>query len=134
MPTKYDGANLSLTFDGNEFNADGTSVVLDNEEGQNDTATFAELAAGDTRQWFFQISAIGDYAAGSFWDTLWENSGASVPFLFKPYGNAVASAAQPHFSGTAKVISKPPIGGGAGSTWTFDARLDVDGVPARVVA
>ena len=134
MATKYDGANLSLTFDAQEFNADGTAVVLDNEEGQTEAVTFAEVAAGDTRQWFFQLTAIGDYAAGSIWDLLWENSGQDVPFVFKPYGNAAATAAQPHFTGTAKVVAKPPIGGTAGETWTFEARLDVDGVPAKVVA
>lgn len=134
MATKYNGKNLSLTFDAVEFNADGTSVVLDNEEADTEAVTFAEVGAGDTRQWFFTITALGDYAAGTIWDTLWENSGAEVPFVFKPYGNAVASAAQPHFTGTATVVSKPPIGGDAGTTWTFEARLDVEGVPTRVVA
>lgn len=134
MATKYDGANLSLEFDSQEFNADGTAVVLDNEEGDTDTRTFAELAAGDARQWFFQLTALGDYSAGSIWDLLWENSGATIPYEFKPYGNAVASAAQPHFTGTAKVVAKPPIGGTAGENWTFEARLDVVGVPTRVIA
>lgn len=132
--TKYNGKDLSLTFDAVEFNADGTAVVLDNEEGDTDSVTFAEVGAGDTRQWFFQLTALGDYAAGSIWDTLWENSGATVPFVFKPYGNAAATAAQPHFTGDCTVIAKPPIGGTAGETWTFEARLDVDGVPTRVIA
>lgn len=129
---KYNGKNLSLTFNGIEFKADGTAVVLDNEEGDQDAITFADLAGGDTRQWFFQLTALGDYAAGSIWDTLWVNSGATVPFVFKPYGNAAATAAEPHFTGTATVVAKPPIGGTAGETWTFEARLDVVGVPARV--
>lgn len=134
MATKYDGANLSLTFDGEEFNADGTAVVLDNEEADTDATTFAEVGAGDARQWFFQLTAIGDYSAGSIWDVLWENSGATIPYVFKPYGNATATAAQPHFTGNAKVVAKPPIGGTAGETWTFEARLDVVGVPTRVIA
>lgn len=134
MATKYDGANLSLTFDAQEFNADGTAVVLDNEEGDTDSVTFAELAGGDARQWFFTLTAIGDYSTGSIWDLLWTESGNTVPFVFKPYGNATATAAQPHFTGTAKVLAKPPIGGTAGETWTFEARLDVEGVPTRVAA
>lgn len=132
MATKYDGANLSLTFDGTEINADGTSVVLDNEDADTDSQTFAEVAAGNTSQWFFQITALGDYAAGSLWDLLWQNSGQTIPYVFKPYGNTAASTTQPHFTGNAKVIAKPPIGGGAGSTWTFEARLDCDDVPALV--
>lgn len=134
MATKYDGSNLSLTFDAQEFNADGTAVVLDNEEGDTDSVTFAELAGGDARQWFFTVTALGDYSAGSIWDLFWENSGAEVPYVFKPYGNATASASQPHFTGDAKVIAKPPIGGSAGETWTFEARLDCTAVPTRVIA
>lgn len=134
MATKYNGKDLALTFDAIEFNADGTAVVLDNEEADQEAVTFAEVGAGDTRQWFFQLTAIGDYAAGSIWDMLWDNSGATVPFVFKPYGNAVATAAQPHFTGDCTVVAKPPIGGTAGETWTFEARLDVDGVPTRVIA
>lgn len=133
MATKYNGKDLSLTFDAQEFNADGTVVVLDNEEADQEAVTFAEVGAGDTRQWFFQVTALGDYAAGTIWDLLWENSGQEVPFMFKPYGNAAASAAQPHFTGTATVVAKPPIGGTAGETWTFEARLDVTGVPTKVI-
>ncbi len=134
MGAKYDGANLSLTFDAQEFNADGTAVVLDNEEGDTGTQTFAELGGGDARQWFFSLTALGDYSAGSIWDLLWENSGAEIPYVFKPYGNTTPTAAQPHFTGDAKVIAKPPIGGTAGETWTFEARLDCTDVPTRVTA
>lgn len=134
MATKYDGANLSLTFDTQEFKADGTAVSLDNEEGDTDSVTFAEVGAGDARKWFFQLTALSDFSAGSIWDTLWENSGAVIPYVFKPYGNAAASAAQPHFTGDCKVVAKPPIGGTAGETWTFEARLDCTDVPTRLTA
>lgn len=134
MAEKYDGANLSMTFDGEEANADGTAFTIDNEEGDTDARTFAEVGAGDDRQWFISLTALGDYSAGSIWSLLWENSGQVIPFVAKPYGNAAASASQPHFTGNAKVIAKPPIGGTAGETWTYEARLDVQGVPTRVIA
>lgn len=132
---KFKGKNLSLLFDGTEeFNAEGTQVVLDNEEGDDDAITFADFSAGETRQWFFQLTATSDYGADSFWTLLWENAGQEIAFLFKPYGNATATTAQPHFSGTCTVIAKPPIGGTAGETFTFEARLDVEGEPLRVTA
>lgn len=132
---KINGRNLSLMFDGTtEFSADGTSVVLDNEEGDTDSQTFEELSEGAARQWFFQITARSDFSADSFWRLLWQNAGQDIPFLFKPEGNAAASADQPHWSGTATVTAKPPIGGQAGSNWTYDARLDVVGEPTMVVA
>lgn len=129
---KFKGKNLSLTIDAVEFSAEGTQVVLNNEEADEDSITFAELANGTPVQWFFELTAISDYAVGSIWDTLWENAGASVPYVFKPYGNMAASAEQPHFTGTCTINAKPPVGGTAGETFTFEARLDCDAEPQKV--
>lgn len=131
---KYKGKDLSLTIDGVEVNLEGTSVLLENEEADTDAITFAELAAGTPLQWFFSITAVADYGANSFWSTLWDNAGTEVAFVFKPYGNATATASQPHFTGNCTINAKPPIGGSANEVFTFEARLDVDGEPARVIA
>lgn len=129
---KYKGKDLSLTIDGVEVNLEATSVTLNNEEADTDAVTFAELASGTPLQWFFEIEAVADYGTGSFWSTLWDNSGSTVAFVFKPYGNAAASADQPHFTGNATILAKPPVGGAANEVFTFEARLDVDGEPAKV--
>lgn len=131
---KYKGKDLSLTIDGVEVNAEGTSVVLDREDADTDAITFADLASGTPQQWFFQITAVADYGDSSFWSTMWDNAGTSVAFVFKPYGNSTATTAQPHFTGNATVTAKPPVGGTANEVFTFDARLDVDGEPTRVTA
>lgn len=128
---KFKGKDLSLTFDAQEINVEAQSVVLQNEEADSDATTFADLANGAAVQWFFEITATSDYSATSFWSLLWDNAGSDVPFVFKPYGNSAASASQPHFTGTATVVSKPPVGGEAGSVFTFDCRLDVVGEPVR---
>lgn len=128
---KYDGRNLSLMINSVEFNAAGTSVTLQNEEADSEAVTFAELAAGTARQWFFELTAVSDYSQGSFWDMLWQNAGSTVNYVFKPYGNQTASASQPHFTGKVTINSKPPVGGDAGSIWTFDARLDCDDTPTK---
>lgn len=134
MATKFKGKNLSLTVDGTEFNADGTEVVLDNEEADDDAITFEDLDSGDAVDWFFAITAVSDYGAGSFWDLLWENAGAdSVAYVFKPYGNTTPSASQPHFTGNVTIPRKPPVGGTAGETWTYEARLDCTAEPTRVI-
>lgn len=129
---KFKGKDLSLTIDGVEVNLEATSVVLDNEEADTDAVTFAELASGTPLQWFISIEAVADYGTGSLWTTLWENSGSDVAFVFKPYGNTVASATQPHFTGNATITAKPPVGGTANEVFTFEARLDVVGDPTRV--
>jgi hypothetical protein len=132
---KINGRNLSLLFDGTtEFAADGTNVVLDNEDADTDSQTFEELSEGTAVQWFFTITARSDFSADSFWTLLWENAGDTVPFVFKPEGNPAASAEQPHFTGTATILRKPAVGGPAGTNWTDEARLDVDGEPVRVIA
>lgn len=130
---KFKGKDLSLTFESQEINLEATSVVLQNEEADSDAVTFAEVSSGAAVQWFFEITATSDYGDASFWTLLWDNSGADVPFVFKPYGNAAPTTAQPHFTGTATVVSKPPIGGEAGAVFTFETRLDVVGEPTRVV-
>lgn len=129
---KYKGKDLSLTIDGVEVNVEATSVTLNNEEADTDAVTFAELASGTPLQWFIEIEAVADYGTGSLWTTLWEKSGDDVAFVFKPYGNAAASATQPHFTGSATIVAKPPVGGTANEVFTFEARLDVVGEPSKV--
>ena len=134
MANKYKGKSLSIKVDAVEYNMDLTSIVLQNEEADDDATTFADLAAGGAVQWFFEIEAVSDYSTGSFWKFLWDNAGDSdVPFVFAPYGNETASATQPHFTGTLNVGSRPAVGGTANEVFTFEARLDVNGSPEMVV-
>lgn len=128
MATKYNGKDLSLTVDGVQFNADGTSVVMDSEDADQESITFAELANGTPQQWFFQLTTLQDYDAATFWRMLWDNAGAEVAFVFAPKGTPVA-AGVPEFSGTLTIPRKPSVGGDAGSTWTSDVRLDIIGEP-----
>jgi hypothetical protein len=133
--SKYKGKSLSITVDAVEYNMDLTSIVLQNEEADDDATTFADLATGGAVQWFFEIEAVSDYSASSLWSFLWTNAGDSdVAFVFKPYGNATPTASQPHFTGTFNVGSKPAVGGTANEVFTFEARLDVNGEPVKVVA
>lgn len=131
---KFKGKDLSLTIDSVETNIEATSVVLENEEGDSDVLTFAEIGSGEGLQWFFTINAVSDYGSGSFWSTCWDNEGEEVPYLFKPYGNETASPTQPHFSGSCKVAAPPPIGGTANETFTFEVRFDCTSKPERVTA
>lgn len=133
MATKFKGKSLSITVDSTEYSMDLTSIVLQNEEADDDATTFADLDAGGAVQWFFEIEAVSDYSATSFWTFLWENAGdTGIAFVFKPYGNATPSTSQPHFTGTLNVGPQPPVGGTANEVFTFEARLDVNGAPTRV--
>lgn len=128
MASKYKGKDLSLTIDGTEVNFEGTSVLLENEDADTDAITFAELATGTPKQWFFTITAIADYEADSFWSLLWDNAGTDVPFVFRPLGTGTG---KPNFAGNATIIAQPPIGGTANEVFTFEARLDLLAAPVK---
>lgn len=132
---KYKGGQLSITIASTEYKTDLTNLVLNNEEADADATTFADVGAGGAQQWFFEGTAISDFGTGSLWNYVWANSGqAAVAFVYKPYGNATATPAKPHFTGTLTLPAKPAIGGAAGEVWTWDVRMDVAGTPAMVTA
>lgn len=131
---KYDGRLLSFTVNSQEFNADGTEVTFDREQTDQETVTFAELASGSTATWTIHVTAISDYSSGTFWSMLWENAGTEVNYVFKPYGNGTASPSKPHFTGKCKWDMKPPIGGQAGETWTYEQELEVTQGPTKKTA
>lgn len=134
--TRIKGKSLVFEVDGTEYACDATSVVLANEEADDqDAVTFCDAATGASVQWYLEVSAITSTDSGSFWSFLWDNAGETdVSFVFAPHGNAVPTVTQPHFEGTVTLPSKPSIGGEANSTWTFDVRIDLDGEPTKRTA
>lgn len=130
-PARIKGTKLSLTIGATEIHEEGTSVLMDSEEANGDVTTFADAEGGGARQHFFAISATQSTQGDSFWRMVWANTGEDAAFVYRPHGNAVATADEPHFTGTLKIGPKPPIGGAAGtnSTFTFDTRFNIEGVP-----
>lgn len=132
MSTRIKGKSLTLTIGGTDYAADATNIVLENEDADNDVTTFADAAAGGAKQWFFTMTAVQSTDADSLWRYLWDSTGDEVAYVFAPHGNEVASATQPHFTGTVVVGAKPSVGGEAGSTFTFEVRLDCKEEPTLV--
>lgn len=132
--TRIKGNALALQFGtpGEDYWADATSVVLDNEDKDGGVTTFEDASkAGGEKQWFFTVSAIQSTQPTSFWHYLWDNEGETVAFTYAPHGNEEASTDQPHFIGMCKVGTKPTVGGDADAEgeYTFEARLDVTSGP-----
>lgn len=129
--TRIKGNALKLEFGDNsaeDFWADATSVVLENEEKDSDVVTFYDAAhPGDERQWFFTLGAIQSTEDGSLWRYLWENVGEEIAYTYAPHGNEDPSSDKPHFIGKCKIKEKPQVGGEADEdgTYTFEIRLDV---------
>lgn len=131
IPERIKGAKLTVTLGGIDVDVNASNVRMSNEALEGDVVTFDDARKGGTRQHFLTITALQSTSTDSFWRYLWANTGLEAPFVFRPHGNAVATAAQPHFTGTVKIPAKPDIGGEAGATvtWTFDTRLDLVGEP-----
>jgi len=129
--TRIKGAALGLTIGGVDYWADISSAVFDNEEATGGVTTFADAAAGGSRQHFVTVSAIQSLASASFWRYVWANTGVSATYKYAPHGNATASANEPHLTGNLKIGPKPTLGGDAGSdnTYTFETRFDITGEP-----
>jgi hypothetical protein len=130
---RIDGRRLSLTFGSVEINCDSTSIVLDNEDADAELVTFGDVVAGNDKRWFFTVSGLPDYGAGSFWSLLWDTPAyVPIPYEFNPYGVDAPTTSTPVFTGEVTVDRKPPIGGEAGARWAFDARLTCTENPTRV--
>jgi hypothetical protein len=124
--TRIIGTALALSFGGTDYWADASSVKLENEDSPADVTTFADAAAGGSKRYYFTISAIQSMQTTSFWRYLWANVGNTVAYRYAPHGNATATADQPHFTGTVKILARPVVGGDAGleTNFSFDVRLD----------
>lgn len=136
MPFKgTKGENLSIMIDAVEYNSYLHEVRAEPDDGEDgDFITFANAATGDTSQWFLRGTMYNDYASDSLWTKAWEKSGTTVPFLIKPYGNAAASASQPHFKGDVRISRKPGVGGEANEAHETEIEWQIVGVPTRVIA
>lgn len=131
---------LVVTVGGTDYTSQVSKAVVTSGESDSDFTTFADAAAGGARAYNFEFTAVQDMVASTLWDLIWTGAGTTVACLIKPYGNASASASQPHYSFNA-VVSEPDgdfIGGEADSSTT--ARMTVEcswaltAKPTKVVA
>lgn len=109
---------LTVTIATVDYTAQVSRVAITSGESDSDFVTFANAAAGGSREYRLEFTAVQDAASGTLWDKVWSSAGTDVAFLIKPYGNVAASATQPHYSGTA-TITEPDgdlLGGEADSS------------------
>lgn len=129
---------LKIEIDATEHTASVSNARIVTGESDSDFISFADAAAGGAREYRLAFTAAQDAATGSLWSEVFDNAGDSVPVTLMPYGNAVASAEEPHFEMTA-VITEPDgdfLGGEANSSasarFTFDCEWVLEAKPTRV--
>ena len=131
---------LKLEIDAVEFSAQLTNARLAPTDSDSDTVTFADAAAGGSKDWHLQATAVQDAAAGTLWTKVFDESGTTVPYTLIPYGNAIPTAEQPHFEGMV-TIGAPDgdfLGGEANASATSKFTFDIDwvctGKPTKVTS
>lgn len=132
--------SLTMTIDGTEVTAEVSKAAIRSAGTEADFVSFADAAAGGGRDYVLALTFVQDAETGSLWDQVWESAGDEVPVLVRPYGNAAASATQPHFSATA-IISEPDgdlLGGEAdpspSARFVTEVEWALTGKPTKVVA
>lgn len=132
--------SLKITVDGTERYSEVFAASVDADDADSDEVTFAEAAAGGARAYVLALTLTQDMAADTLWTSLWDEAGEDVEVILMPYGNAVASVGQPHFSMTAS-IREPNgtlIGGEADANPLTRFNVEVEwpllAKPVRVVA
>lgn len=117
---------LKFELDGDEYTADVSNLRFTSAESDSDFTSFEDAASGGARDYQLEGTAAQDAEAASFWDVFFSQGGADLDVTVMPYGNAVPSATQPHFTSTV-TIKEPDgdfLGGEANastsSKFTFD--------------
>ena len=130
---------LTLSIAGDEVAPEVSSATISSAETSSDFVSFADAAAGGGRSYTLKLTFVQDAEAGTLWDQVWSHAGEDVPVIVRPYGNAAASATQPHFHGTV-TITEPDgdlIGGDAdpstSARFTTDVEWSFTAKPTRVL-
>lgn len=109
---------LKISIGASDYTAQVSKAVVTAGESKADFVTFADAAAGGSREYQLEFKAVQDATTGTLWDKVFTAAGTSVACILMPYGNAVASATQPHFTFDA-IVTEPDgdfIGGEADSS------------------
>lgn len=121
---------LTLEIDSVEYSAVITNVRLAPTDASSDTVTYADAAGGGAKDWHLSGTAIQDLVADSFWRKCFDSAGTTVTYTLSPYGNAVASAAEPQLTGSVVIgqLDGDVLGGDADVSATKRQTFDFDWV------
>jgi hypothetical protein len=131
---------LVITIGGTDYTADVSKCVVTSGSADSDFTSFADAAQGGAREYKLEFTAKQDLVTGTLWDKVFTTPGTSAAIIIKPYGGAVASPTNPHFTANA-TITEPDgdfIGGEADAStsarMTFECSWVLAAKPVRVTA
>lgn len=118
--------NLTLSIAAGDVTPQVSNARITTAAADSDFVSFFDAANGGARQYALAGTAVQDPVTGTIWEKIWSASGSTVAYLLKPFGNAVASASQPHYSGNA-TVQEPDgdfLGGEANASTTAKFTID----------
>lgn len=122
--TRIKAHNIIFNIGATDYACDATMVDLVLQDAPGDVQTFCEQRVGG--EWALTLEGITSGEATSLYRVLWENFGTTGTFEIAPNGNATATAAEPHYTGTVKFDQIPPLSLSTNETVTFSVTLTVD--------
>lgn len=130
---------LTLTIDGDDVTAEVSNATITTKEASSDFVSFADAAAGGSREYALKLTFVQDPSTASLWDKIWTQAGQTVPVVVHPAGGVVGPAT-PSFTGDV-VISEPDgdlLGGDADASttarWVTEVEWIFSAKPLRAVA
>jgi hypothetical protein len=125
--TRIKAQNIIFKIGEVQHQCDLTMAELTPQDAPGDVQTFCEQAVG--QEWSLSLEGITSGDADSLYRVLWANFGATASFVIAPNGNGAASTSQPHYSGTVKFDTLPPLSLSSNETSTFTVALTVVNTP-----
>lgn len=122
--TRIKAHNIVFDIAGTDYACDATMVDLQLQDAPGDVQTFCEQRVGG--EWQLTLEGVTSGDAASLYRILWANFGTTAAFQIAPNGNAVATASEPHYTGTVKFDQLPPMSLSSNDTVTFTVTLTVD--------
>jgi hypothetical protein len=116
--------NIKFNISSTDYSPDCENIELSLEDMSGDIRTFDEVRTGG--MWKLKLAGLYSQTSSSLYQLLWTNYNTQVAFVLAPSGNAVASASQPHWTGTVIFDDLPPISLQAGDVTKFEVTLSVD--------
>jgi len=139
MPTPLAMKHISLTVGpdpGQEVNCEVAEVVLADEAGDEERYDVLcpdqSYVTNGPNVPTIAIRGLQVWEDPGLALFLWNNVGQIVDFVYAPYGNAVASATQPHFVGQFSCNYHPQVGGEVGTFAEVDVEYPIVGSVALV--
>jgi len=125
--TRIKATDIKFLIGAVEYACDATNVELTAQDAPGDVQTFCEQTVG--KEWTLNLTGITSGDATSLYRILWANFGSTAVFTIAPNGNATATTDEPHYSGTVKFDSLPPLTLNSNETSTFTVTLTVVNTP-----